>query len=398
MPRRHRIALVVHAVASDDPRIRRQVDALRSAGHEVDVFGLRRPGEAAEDWREGVRMIRLPVNRWFTGLAGHMAEYVAFSGIVLVRLAQEHRRRHYDLVQVATVPDFLAFSAIPERLVGVPLLLDLHEDMPEFYRDRFGASWQRPFLPLVDIASRASAAVSTELITVHEPLRRLSIARGVAPDRIGVVMNSADPQLFDPARHPQRSYMADGVLRLIHHSNLQRIYGLDIAVRAVSSLADVPLVLDVYGDGPWRGEVERVIEETGTRDRVILHGRVPLDALPGLLAGADVGLVPTRPGRYAQYSLSTKLLELAAMGVPTIASDLTTFRTYFSDAALRYVPAGDVDALAKAIREAAVDHVEMRARGVEATRQAAALDWNHQRVTYLETVERLIARRVPVST
>ena len=105
-------------------------------------------------------------------------------------------------------------------------------------------------VPLVTGVARASAAVADELITVHEPLRELSIARGVPPDKITVVMNSADPRLFDPSRHPRRGFMADGTLRLIHHSNLQRIYGLD---RAIAGLAALPADLD------WRLDVSATV-------------------------------------------------------------------------------------------------------------------------------------------
>ena len=42
-----------------------------------------------------------------------------------------------------------------------PDLLDLHEDMPEFFRDRFQAPLLRPFLPVVTGVARASAAVAS---------------------------------------------------------------------------------------------------------------------------------------------------------------------------------------------------------------------------------------------
>ena len=291
------------------------------------------------------------------------------------------------------MPDFLDFAALPEKLGGVPLLLDLHEDMPEFFRDRFRAPLLRPLMPLVTGAARASAAVADELITVHEPLRELSIARGVPSDKIAVVMNSADGRLFDPSRHSRRAFMADGTLRLIHHSNLQRIYGLDRAIVGLSALpAELDWRLDVYGDGPWRGPVEAAIAETGTAGRVTLHGRVLIDELPGLLAAADIGLVPSLPEPYLQYSLSTKLLEYAAMGVPTIATDLATFRHHFTDAALRYVPSGNPQALAEAVFELAADPDGTVSMGLEAQRQATAYDWEHQKARYLAIVERLADR------
>jgi len=387
-----RIAIVVHAIYPGDPRVRRQSDALLEAGHEVDVFALRGPDEAAEERIGGVRIVRLPVNRAFLGFAGHLAEYAAFASIAAWRLAREHRARRYDLVQIATVPDFLVFAALPEKLSGVPLLLDLHEDMPEFFRDRFPSALLRPLMPLVTATARGAASFADELITVHEPLRQLSIARGVAADRITVVMNSADARLFAPRRHPRRPFMADGMLRLVHHSNLQRIYGLDVAVEAMALLpADLSWRLDVYGDGPWRPQVEAAIARTGLGGRIELHGRVPMDDLPRILAASDIGLVPSLPLPYLQFSLSTKLLEYAAMGVPIIASDLATFRHHFTDAALAFIPGGNPEAVARAVEALVADPAATAALGAEAQRQAQAYDWEVQKARYVSIIERLIA-------
>jgi glycosyltransferase involved in cell wall biosynthesis len=386
-----RVAIVVHATYPQDPRIRRQAEALVNAGHQVEVFALRESGQEASEDCDGVLVHRLPISRRFYGMAGHIAEYLAFLGVATVALARAHRRRPFGLVQVATVPDFLALAGVPLKLAGVPLLLDLHEDMPAFYRDRFPGRLQRPLGALVGGVTRGSAALATELITVHEPLRRLSLERGVAPERIGVVMNSADDRIFDPSRYPRRPFMEDGELRLIHHSNLQRIYGLEYAIAAVALLPDLRVRLDVYGDGPYRPQLEEAIRDAGVADRVQLHGRVALDELPRLLAASDIGLVPTRPEPYAELSLSTKLLEYAAMGVPVIASDLATFRAHLDDRAIRYVPGGNPQAIAAAIRADVAFPETALARGAEAQRQAAAYAWPEQRRRYLEIVDRLLA-------
>ena len=388
-----RIALVAHASLPDDTRVRRQAEALRDAGYGVDLVGLRDPGQAeVEEWR-GLRIIRLPVRRSFTGFAGHLAEYLAFASLAAIRLAAEHRQRRYRLVQVATLPDFLAFAALPVRLTGVPLLLDLHEDMPAFFRDRFDSPGLLPLAGVVSLAARASAAIADAIITVHEPLRQLAIARGVPARRISVVMDSADERLFDPSRHPRRPFRDGGRLRLIHHSNLQRIYGLDLAVEAVSLLPDdLDPHLDVFGDGPFRGEVEAAIARHDAAKRVTLHGRVSQDALPEALASADIGLVPTRPEPYTAYSLSTKLIECVAMGVPVIASDLRTFRTHFDTSAIRYVPGGDPRALASAIEELAADPAGAMALAKEAQRQAKPYAWAVQSAHYLAVVDGLLER------
>ena len=388
-----RIAIVAHASLPDDPRLRRQAEALRDAGYEVDLIGLRDPGQAETEAWNGLRLIRLPLRRRFTGLAGHLGEYLAFASLAAVRLAAEHRHRHYRLVQVATLPDFLAFAALPVRLTGVPLLLDLHEDMPEFFRDRFSGGGRQLLFPLVSGAARASAAVADALITVHEPLRELAMARGIPADRISVVMNSADERLFDPTRYERRAFRADGVLRIVHHSNLQPIYGLDVAVEAMDRLEPgLNARLDVYGDGPFRPQAEAAIARHGVADRVTLHGRVPLDDLPAVLAGSDVAVVPTRPEPYLAYSLSTKLLESVAMGVPVVASELHTIRLHFDPFAIRYVPGSDPAALASAIASLAADPPAAARQAEEAHRQAQPYAWAIQRSRYLAVVDGLLQR------
>lgn len=388
--RPRRVAIVVHAAFPADPRIRREADALLAAGYEVDVFALRQRGEPREDQVGRLRTVRLPVRRLFTGFAGHMAEYVAFTGLAAARLTREHRRRHYALVQVATPPDFLVAAAAALKLTGVPLLLDLHEDMPAFFDDRFASAPLRPLRPLIRGAARASAAMADAIVTVHEPLRQLSLARGVPPDKITVVMNSADDRIFDPSRYPRRGFLEDGELRLVHHSSLQRIYGLEVAVRAVAQIGDrLPLRLDVYGDGPYRAQIAATIAACGVGDRVVLHGRVPMDELPRVLAGSDIALIPSLHEPYLELSLSTKLLEAVAMGVPVIASDLSTFRAHFTPDAVRYVPGGDPAALASAIRELADDPGGAAAMAAEAQRQARPYAWPIQAGRFIEVVDRL---------
>jgi glycosyltransferase involved in cell wall biosynthesis len=79
------------------------------------------------------------------------------------------------------------------------------------------------------------------------------------------------------------------------------------------------------------------------------------------------------------------------MGVPTVASDLATFRHHFSDAALRYVPGGEPGALARAV-EALVDDPERTvAMGREARREAAAYNWELQKQRYVAIVDRLVS-------
>ena len=136
--RRPPICMIVHAYYEEDARVRREAEALVAAGWSVDVIGLCRPGELPAAVIEGVNLRRLPVGRHQgAGLPVYLIEYGAFLMQALWAATRAHRHRRYGLVEVHSLPDYLVFAALPLKLVGVPVLLDLHEAMPEFFRSRF---------------------------------------------------------------------------------------------------------------------------------------------------------------------------------------------------------------------------------------------------------------------
>jgi glycosyltransferase involved in cell wall biosynthesis len=385
--------MLVHSYYDEDPRVRREAESLVAAGRRVDVYALRRPNDPPEAELNGVRIHRTDVQRHQgAGIATYLREYAAFLVRAGWALARSHRRRHYGLVQVHTPPDFLVAAALPLRLAGVPILLDLHEAMPEFFRSRFpGAS--NPFVHAVLRAQeRISIALATAAVTVNEAMRERLIGLGVAPAKVSVVPNSPSLDRFDPARYDERPFATDGTVRLVYTGALTPVYELDIALDALARLhagGDVPVRLDVYG----RGDAAEGLVEQAARlhlgDLVAFHGRIPIDEVPAAVARADIGLAPTRRDRFTDVSLSTKVFEYAAMGKPVVASRLPMVeRTFPAGSVATYEP-GDADSLAAAVRRL-IDEPAARLEAVAATagivREAS---WERESARYHALVERL---------
>ncbi len=71
------------------------------------------------------------------------------------------------------LPDFLVFSALPTKLRGVPVILDLHDLMPEFFAGRFGSGRAAAWIGrLVRLQERVSCRFADHVITVSEHWRR----------------------------------------------------------------------------------------------------------------------------------------------------------------------------------------------------------------------------------
>ncbi len=135
---RPRHCMVVYAYYPlTETRVQREAEALVDAGYAVDVICLRDQSEQMRERYRGVEVHRLPVGIDKASLGHQFLSYVRFCVLAAGHLARLQRQRPYDTVQVHNLPDFLVFSAIVPKLKGVPVLLDLHDLMPEFFASRF---------------------------------------------------------------------------------------------------------------------------------------------------------------------------------------------------------------------------------------------------------------------
>lgn len=393
------ICMIVHAYYEEDPRVRREAESLVAAGWEVDVFGLQHLGDPSTATIDGVNVYRLPVRRHQgAGLPVYLAEYGIFLTRALLAATRAYRRRHYGMVQVHSLPDYLVFAALPLKMVGVPVLLDLHEAMPEFFRGRFPKAANPISYKLLMLQERLSIGLANELLTVNEPLAERLRKRGADPDRLTVVMNSPDLRLFDPAAHPRRKFMADGVLRLVYAGAITPTYELDVVLRAVAALRrDRPglkVVATLYGRGDAEDSLKALAEELGIADRVEMPGRIPINSVAAAVAGADIGIAATRLDSYSEVSLSTKVLEYGAMEKPVAATRLPTVELYFGQETLSLYEPGDAESLAKVVLHLVDDPADRNGRVARTARRVDELSWAHQSVAYQAVVERLIARRL----
>lgn len=150
---------------------------------------------------------------------------------------------------------------------------------------------------------------------------------------------------------------ADGQLRLVHFGRLSREKSPHLAVAAAIELhrRGVPVHLDVYGDGPHRGELEGL----AGRAPVVFHGHVDdKRQLSRQVAAADVAISPC-PGE----TFGLAILEALAVGTPVVTAESGGGRELVDEASGDWgpaTPAGIADAV-----------LRIAARPVTDTRNAA---------------------------
>ncbi len=385
-----RMAIVTHSVVEEDPRIRRESEALVAGGWEVDVFSLRGPSDAAD--AAGVRLVPIDVGRHQgAGLPTYLAEYGSFfvrAGFALVRA---HRRRRYQVVQIAAPPDPLILAALPLRLAGVPLILDLHEATPVFFKSRFPGATNAVTDAILHLAERISIAQAKAVISVNHPRNARLLDLGYRADKLHVVTNGPSLGRFQPEMHPVRPFMEDGILRIVYTGAVTPLYELDVVIRAIARIRDerpnLPVVFDVYGRGDAESGLRALAADLGIGDRVTFHGRVPLEAIAPAVAAIDIGVSPIRRDPFTEISMPTKALEYAVMGKPAIAADLPAARDHFDPEMLSWYESGDPASMAAAILRL-VDQPDAREAGAAAAgARARDLSWDRESRAYVELVD-----------
>ena len=326
-----------------------RVRELLARGHEVEVLaaGAGAPLGTTRDGR--LSLTRLPAtfadgDDLFAGAGapealergGARAAWAALRFSAELTAAAGARAPRWDRVEShwlapCGLAALAAAPSLPHRAVAHSGDVSLLERAP------FGRSFAR-------LLARSGA----ELVFVSEALRRrfAALAGGVR----GVV-EPMSPQIVATAFNA-RDRRVSGNPIVVSVGRLVPIKGLDLLVRACAPRAgDVARIhVVLVGDGSERERLRELAARLGVP--LTLAGIVPRDEVPTWLRAADIYAQPSRTlanGRAEGMPLAT--LEALAAGMPVVVSDSGGLGELPSRGArVRVVPAGDVDALARALR------------------------------------------------
>lgn len=239
-------------------------------------------------------------------------------------------------------PDGVAAVALA-GLMGVPAVVKLHgSDMNMIAK-----------LPGPRRLLRLALPRAARVVAVSRALADEARALGVADDRVSIVMNGVDAELFRPrdrAAARRDLGLPEGARIILYVGNLKETKGvLDLAAafeRVAGAHAQVHLA--VVGGGDARAALEALA--TRWPGRVTLAGPRPLAEIPQWMAACDVLTLPS----WAEGTPNV-VLEALASGRRVVGSAVGGIPDLLTDGSLgELVPARDVDALAAALGRAAL--------------------------------------------
>lgn len=356
---------VVHVTTvhrSTDNRIfRKEVRALHEAGLDVRLVAV----HEGEEVVDGVRIHALPKR------TGRIARMTAGPAAVWARL----RKLRPALVHAhdpELIPLLLAWKL---RHPSTTVVFDAHESLPSQVMGK-------PYIP--PRARRVVAAVTRGLERMagfgvdHVVVATPAIREEFPTSKTVLVQNY--PWLSDfpeasPAPRQRRLVYVGGSS---HERGLQQMLDLVLALDGTATLVLA---------GPVTAAAQRLLDEHPARQWVENHGLRPAEDVPGLIAGADVGIVLFHPLPNHYECQPTKMFEYMAAGRPFLASHFPAWKEMYGhdDCALFVDPLDDA-AILEAARTLLEDEdlcERMGARGRAALERRFTFDGESERLVQM---------------
>lgn len=159
-----------------------------------------------------------------------------------------------------------------------------------------------------------AAARADGLITVCQALKDRLVELGTAPERVTVLRNGVDLELFKTMdRDKVRASLGLTRRTLGSVGWLIERKGHHHAIRALGGLPGTDLL--IVGEGPERAALERLAAIEGVRERVRFLGRIEQNRLPEIYNALDALVLASSREGWANV-----LLEAMACGTPVVAS------------------------------------------------------------------------------
>jgi glycosyltransferase involved in cell wall biosynthesis len=379
----------------NDARARRAAEAMAVEGMIVEMVCLKRNrAERMRDRHNGVEILRIPTRHRRGGKVAYLFHYLSFLLAAFTVVSVRSLTRRYDVVHVHNMPDVLVFAALVPRLFGAKVVLDLHDPMPELMRTIFGMEESGAAVRLLKALEKISISFAHAVITVNKTCRTIFSSRSCSADKVSVVMNAPDEDVFvfRPPRPGRRVDDGKPFVVMFHGALVER-NGLALAIEAISKVrtTEPRVELKIYGDRtPHLDTVLESAYASGYEGWIHYMGPKTLEQIVPAMDECDLGVIPNLRSIFTEINTPTRIFEFLSRGTPVITPLAPGVLEFFDHDTLVTFRLGDAADLARQI-EFVMHHpdevVEITRRGQQV---CYAHRWTEERQTFLAVIRRLL--------
>jgi glycosyltransferase involved in cell wall biosynthesis len=374
-----RICMITQSAYPNDPRVRKEAEALEEAGYEIDIICIpTASGQPKVEQFNKVTAYRIYRDRRDDNILSYIVKTSIFFLLAFIKLQPLYWKRKYQVIQVHNMPDHHIFIAFIQKMLGVKLILDIHDLTPELFSSKWSGRKAALLKSAVSFFEKLSTGISDHVLTVADTCKEILVARGVPESKVTLILNTPNRNIFKFNDEREFSVIKEN-FKMIYHGTIAERFGLHIAVEAMPLLLQkIPSSkLYIYGkyDPAYRVRLEAMIKDLNLEENVILKGRRSLEVIYDLINECDAGIVPYLDNEYMNLALSTKTFEYAAAGLPIISTRLQSLAMTFDDDSLFFVQPDNPEAIALAAIKLCGDPELRKSLTINANNRLNSISW-----------------------
>lgn len=297
------------------------------AGHDVTVItcfpnypqGKVYPGYknslCKTEFMDGIRVVRvwsyMTANK---GFIKRIIDFISFSVTSFVA----GLFRSCDII-VATSPQF--FTALSGRTLGFfkrkPWIMEVRDLWPDSIK-AVGAMKESVVLKYFSKEEKWCYSSAKKIVVVTNSFKREIVKKGISADKIFVIKNGANTELFKP-REKSRELLGklglEGKRVLGYVGTLGMAHKIDFLIDCIKDLDDYALM--ILGNGAERENLQQKIESENIKN-VVLLDTVPKNEVADYIALQDAALVNLRRSSLFTTVIPSKIFETASMRIPIL--------------------------------------------------------------------------------
>lgn len=224
--------------------------------------------------------------------------------------------RECDII-VATSPQF--FTALSGRTLGFfkrkPWIMEVRDLWPDSIK-AVGAMKESVVLKYFSKEEKWCYSSAKKIVVVTNSFKREIAKKGIPEDKIFVIKNGANTELFKPREKSQellRKLGLEGKRVLGYVGTLGMAHKIDFLIDCVKDLDDYALM--ILGNGAEKENIQQKIESEGIKNVVLLDS-VPKNEVAEYIALQDAALVNLRKSSLFTTVIPSKIFETASMRIP----------------------------------------------------------------------------------
>jgi glycosyltransferase involved in cell wall biosynthesis len=300
------------------------------AGHEVTVItgAPNAPrGELFPGYRNRLRQVEviddIRVVRVWTHIAANkgtwrrILNYVTY--MVSAVLAAQFEKK--PDVMVATSPQFFCgWAGVLMRWTRHwPFVLEIRDIWPESITT-VGAMKKGRVVRFLEALEKRMYAAADHIVAVGQGYRENLIGKGVPAEKISVVYNGVDLEVFKPApKDPEflKRFGLEGRKVCGYIGTVGMAHRLEVMLHAAEKARIEPWTFLIVGDGA-RCDALRAMAQARGLDNVVFTGRLGKSEMPMAWSSLDACLIHLKKSDLFKTVIPSKMFEAMAMGVPIL--------------------------------------------------------------------------------